>query len=179
MQNCASECLHKTINYFSHSKSMQCNWVWSYFNDCMWNKFPSNKAHICPSPPCQIFKQLCRTWPQSEPQPNSQMSFTWPHTPLWLWSSFTITLSANFPVHLFLPERQFVRCRKEKEEKRYEQRFWECGWERLVKQEIERVRWCRLKEEIRDATERKIQGWQQFGKGRQRTTLRKLSLLFY
>ena len=29
------------------------------------------------------------------------------------------------------------------------------------------------------ATERKIQGWQQFGKGRQKTTLRKLSLLFY
>ena len=78
------------LSYFSLSQSMQCDLVRSYFNDCLcmesltegmagaeFVKFSFTAKHtsVTSTSPHLIFKQPCRTWPQSEPQSNGQMSF--------------------------------------------------------------------------------------------------------
>ena len=95
--------------------SVKCDWN---FNDCMCNNSWLK--------PCHIFKQPCRTWPQlSEPQPNSQMSFTRAHILLWP------LLFINHFVPL-LPFWSNSSCRRRslwdvERRKKYGQRCWEFG----------------------------------------------------
>ena len=89
---------------FFHYQFVQCDWVWSLMGCIDWKNGWCRISEISPSTKCThlptstnphlIFIQPCRTWPQSEPQPNSHAS----HGPRfslitlrWQVNSFTIS----------------------------------------------------------------------------------------